>query len=514
MAKRSITDEEIALIKAMRDRGIRNSAIQFYFNRPDRQVNSGRITNIGDGTYSNSATISAATDAELDAFLGSYTGDNSATASLASPPPPPGPVDKSTIEAMFEEDAGGTWRFRAGETDEHECKANFGFKYASTWLRAVAALANNRGGYILFGVHDADKVKTGGVDKSYAVVGLSSDEFANADPAEFTKQLKAKLDPTPRVRSAVACIGEKTIGVLHVEQHAGRPVILTKQDGDLREGDIFFRYPGQSSRIKYADLRAILDARDMEARQQVLPLVERLLRLGPDRALVADLDAGLLDDGRRPITIDPSLVEQLTFIREGDFSEVEGAPTLRLIGEVQATGGGGAFDSRGVLTDANLLLNFLRRETLFKPEEYIRYAVEASHAEWLPIFYFALKAGFDKAALVNFLESLDGSARRRCKFVERAKGERTALYAYVGSPASTLKRIVAGDLTGPTTSKEASNVAMAICGLTSIGGLEVGKLLELVTTCYGLAHADTKQAGMSNVRRAACRLDELLYPGS
>jgi hypothetical protein len=65
----SITDEEIALIKAMLGRGMKNKNIQFFFNRPDRAVNSGRITGIKDGNYGNSASISAATDAELDAFL-------------------------------------------------------------------------------------------------------------------------------------------------------------------------------------------------------------------------------------------------------------------------------------------------------------------------------------------------------------------------------------------------------------------------------------------------------------
>ncbi len=508
MPRRSITDKEIALIKAMKRRGMRNSAIQFYFNRPDRQVNSGRITNITDGTYSNSATIPVATDAELDAFLAANLGGSA----LPPPPRPTSPVDPATIEALFAQDAGGTWRFRAGETDEHECKANFGFKHASTWLRAVAALANNRGGYILFGVHDIDSAKAGGVDKSYAVLGLSSTEFGNADPSDFTKHLKSKLDPTPRVRSAVVTIGGKAVGVLHVEQHPGRPVIVTKQDGDLREGDIFFRYPGQSSRIKYADLRAMLDARDYEARQQVLPMVERLFRLGPGRALIADLDAGLLDDGKLPITIDQTLVDQLTFIREGEFSEVEGAPTLRLVGEVTATGGDGAFGSRGVLTDANLLLNFLKREALFRPQEYIRYVVEASHAEWLPIFYFAAQAGLDRAGLIDFIEGLDGSALRRNKFLERAKGNRSAHYAYVGAPAAALKRIAAGDLTPPTTTKEAMNCAMGVCGLTSLNGIRVEQLLDLVLACYELAHADAKQAGMTNVRRAVCRLDDLLYP--
>ena len=44
MPKRSITDEEIGLIKAMLARGMKNKEIQFYFNRQDRAVNSGRIT--------------------------------------------------------------------------------------------------------------------------------------------------------------------------------------------------------------------------------------------------------------------------------------------------------------------------------------------------------------------------------------------------------------------------------------------------------------------------------------
>lgn len=86
VVKRSITDEEIALIKAMLAQGMKNSAIQFHFNRPDRPVNSGRITTIRDGTYSNSASIEAATEAELNCFLTKRAGS-----------PPTSPLDGSVI---------------------------------------------------------------------------------------------------------------------------------------------------------------------------------------------------------------------------------------------------------------------------------------------------------------------------------------------------------------------------------------------------------------------------------
>lgn len=69
MVRRTITDDEIALIKAMVERGMKNRDIQFFFNRPDRAVNSGRITGIGDGTYSNSVAIARASDDEVEAFF-------------------------------------------------------------------------------------------------------------------------------------------------------------------------------------------------------------------------------------------------------------------------------------------------------------------------------------------------------------------------------------------------------------------------------------------------------------
>jgi hypothetical protein len=72
MKTRSISDEEIALIKAMIGRSMANKDIQFFFNRPDRSVNSGRISGIRNVTYSNSAEIAAATDDELDAFLKAF----------------------------------------------------------------------------------------------------------------------------------------------------------------------------------------------------------------------------------------------------------------------------------------------------------------------------------------------------------------------------------------------------------------------------------------------------------
>lgn len=235
-------------------RGMKNKDIQFLFNRPNRAVNSGRMSQIRDGSYG--PEVPRATDVELEAFIAAPKPEGHVAAVgvptvVASAPKiqgPKGPLDLDVISGQFAPDASGVWRLSIGETDQHECKASFGFKHWWEWIRAIAALSNNRGGYIFFGVHDKDSAATAELDKSYAVAGLSNDEFLKADPADFTRLIRSYLDPTPNVRTVVAAIGAKTIGVMHVEQHPGRPVIVRSGDGKvLKEGDIFFRYPAVAS---------------------------------------------------------------------------------------------------------------------------------------------------------------------------------------------------------------------------------------------------------------------------
>jgi hypothetical protein len=198
----------------LKSRGFKNKDVQFLFNRPDRPVNSGRISLIWAGTYSNSNEIPEAQPEELDKFLRQRRDIYSAV----------GPVDHSTIQTFFKQDPSGMWRLVMGETDEHECKTSFGFKYAPKWLRAIAALANNRGGYLLFGVHDQDKKGPSGEDYGNFAEGLHDSEFESADPVEFTKRLKALFDPTPRIHTTTVKVGGNTVGVIYVERHSSRPV--------------------------------------------------------------------------------------------------------------------------------------------------------------------------------------------------------------------------------------------------------------------------------------------------
>jgi len=142
--KKTIEDNEIALIKSMIQRGMKNHDIQFFFNRPDRAVNSGRISGIRSGTYSNSRDIAAASDESLEAFLAGFRATK-VTASVTVPGLQPSgdshPLNPHTLSEMFIRSEAGAWKFKHGESDCHECKEGFGFRHSDKWLRAIAALA-------------------------------------------------------------------------------------------------------------------------------------------------------------------------------------------------------------------------------------------------------------------------------------------------------------------------------------------------------------------------------------
>lgn len=515
--KRSITDAEIALIKALSARGMKNKDIQFFFNRPDRPVNSGRITEIKDGSYSDAVSIPAADNKSLDAFLSTFNATG-VTASVKLPgtsssaPPESGPMGKAALADMFEKQAGGTWRFKHGESDRHECKLDFGFKHAGKWLRAVAALANNVGGYIVFGVRDK-KITGGNIDPdSYTVSGLKSSEFANADPADFSKRIKAAFDPTPKVELAILDLEGTSVGIMYVHQHGSRPIIAQNGDGDqVKEGDIFFRYPGQSSRIKYSDLRSILDERDRQSREQILPMVEKLLQLGPRDAMVADLAAGVLSSEKRSIVIGEDLLEKIKFIREGEFNEKAGDPTLKLVGDVQAVDGSGSVVHKAFVTPADLLEEFLHLKSPHDPKEYIRCAVEGGNGSWLPMHYYARKAGLSTDELATFIMAAKASDNRRQTYRDRAIGKISAFHKSGGQPELTKAEIEAGTLPALSSPTDAANAGRAAAALTARPPLAISEILLWLENAAQIIQGSNKTSWMSAIRRGLARIDELYF---
>jgi hypothetical protein len=501
MGKRSITDEEIGLIKAMLRRRMANKDIQFYFNRQDRAVNSGRITGIRKRQYG--PDVPSATDAELDEFLANFRAADLSAPAIGEAPAPRDRLDPKILQSLFTEDTDGTWRLAAGETDEHECKENFHLRRFGPALKTIAGFANNRGGYLFFGVKDKPD--------AFVVCGLADDRFAQTDQNKFSQAIRSVLEPTPRFRVTALSLGTHRIGVIYVEPHSAKPVIASKNEDGVAEGAIYYRYPGETKVIRYADLRAILDERDRHSRASILPMVERLLQLGPQDAMVVNLADGLLEGGERPIVVDQQLIDRIKFIREGEFEERQGAETLRLVGDVAAADLS-TIPTRTVRTEVSeeaIIRNFVGRVPVDEPLAYVR---QASHENsfLLPVFYYLHLAGETRQGAIASLRANKGAKpKTRTELVRRLQGTRSLYHPARGNRLATLEFVRSGGYRSLADAVTAIRVLDALTGLEATDAKAFEHVNELLSQALDLWDGD--RTLLQYLRRAASRLDELIY---
>ncbi|AWI84735.1 hypothetical protein CEW88_13115 [Alloyangia pacifica] len=267
-------------------------------------------------------------------------------------------------QARFVQRDDGNWYLADGETSEQECKVQFDPRRMEPIIRAIAALANNRGGFVFIGVGDPE----------CRVVGMSDTAFQDADIVRITDKAKTLLTPTPSFSKDVISIGGQAVGVLLVEKYPTPPVVVCRDANGLEDGAILFRYPGQSGKIKFGDLLTMLRERDRAATHSLLASASRLSEIGADRALIVDTEKGEMDAGSKRIVIDRALADQLDFIREGEFGERAGARALRLVGDVHAVDPEGQVVERveGRALDADAVLKaYLSHDAVRAPLEYV-----------------------------------------------------------------------------------------------------------------------------------------------
>lgn len=187
MPRRSISDEEIGLIKAMLPPGMRNRDIQFYFNRQDRPVNSGRITGIRSGDYG--PEVPEATDAALDAFLATFAlpAEMTLIEGAEQREPTRWPSERKRRRGSSSATM-ATGSLRTARRPNRKYKVQFEPRRMEPIIRAIAALANNKGGFIFIGVGDSE----------CRVAGMHQIRFSKIpNIVKITDKAKTLLTPTP-----------------------------------------------------------------------------------------------------------------------------------------------------------------------------------------------------------------------------------------------------------------------------------------------------------------------------
>ncbi len=213
------------------------------------------------------------------------------------------------------------------ESSYLEYKESFHIANLAEYGKDFAAFANNCGGFIIFGVKNEPHIP----------IGLKNTRFMDADEAKITEFLNQHFAPAIDWAKDVYTWEGRSFGVIHIHESPRKPIIAISDGGkkqEIRNGEIYFRYIGRSEKIKHAELTRIIEEKVKQESNRWRELFERISRVGPQNATILDTIEGKIEEGNRTILIDDELLEQIKFIKEGQFREKEGAITLRLIGEV------------------------------------------------------------------------------------------------------------------------------------------------------------------------------------
>lgn len=219
------------------------------------------------------------------------------------------------------------------EQKDLEFKESFNLAGLAEYFRDFAGFANNAGGYIVFGV----------TDKPRRLKGLSAsslEQFRKIDEERISGFINEHFAPYVDWEMDVISIDAMNFGVLYAYRAPTKPIICKKQDdrGELKNGEVYYRYAGRTEVIGYSELANIIEGRIRDNNEQWLQKVKRIGEVGPANVGILNTASGVVETNNATLLIDKELIKQIQFIKEGHFNEKKGAKTLKLIGSVSPIG--------------------------------------------------------------------------------------------------------------------------------------------------------------------------------
>ncbi|MCB9995165.1 MAG: putative DNA binding domain-containing protein [Rhodospirillales bacterium] len=322
----SLTEDEVGVIRNLLARGgYKNQDILGLVNTVRRlegraDTNGGRVSDVKTGKPRYKG-IKPAPDQDTDAFIA--RAKNPAGFDRIDTDP----LRADVLAALFPKNKGDD-SLNITETDRIECKESFGEKhFISNCIRAIVAFANNKGGYIAFGVKDG----------TWEITGINASTFRRFDRRKINRAFRAILSCGIDFDTTVLQYGGKSVGIMYIRPAKMKPVMFIRQDNGATEGHIYYRYQGENRLIGPSELQQIIEERIRSLSETILTKhIQNILSNGIENSAVLNLDTGEVDGKAGSFVIDEELLPQISFVKEGEFVEKSGAPALKLIGEIKS----------------------------------------------------------------------------------------------------------------------------------------------------------------------------------
>lgn len=214
------------------------------------------------------------------------------------------------------------------QRESYDIEFKQSFQYGDSlakYLKTIVGMANNKGGEIIFGVKDSPRSPD----------GLANDKFDNCDSLVINQFAQKHFSHEIEWGMEVLEFDGKKFGRFYVSESEIKPIVCKTSFGKLlREGAIYYRYRGESKEIKYSELQKLLDSERQKEKNFWVKHIEKIGEVGPRHIHILDSLKGELHTTKGKILIDKDIASKLNFIKEGQFVEKDGAPALRLIGDI------------------------------------------------------------------------------------------------------------------------------------------------------------------------------------
>lgn len=239
-------------------------------------------------------------------------------------------IEKVEFEELLRLSENGRIYHRESQTLEF--KEQFNFAGLEEYFKDFSAFANNKGGFLIFGVTDSPNREPKGLSEK------AFKQFDKIDPEKISGFLNEIFSGHISWSKELFKINDKLFGAFKIEKSNLRPIVAKKdagKDQTIKNGEIYFRYGGRTQKIEFSELEALINERIEKANKDWMDLLSKIGKIGPTNAAIYDLEKSVLEkDDSKILVVDDELSTKIKFIKEGEFQEKNGAPTLKLVGDV------------------------------------------------------------------------------------------------------------------------------------------------------------------------------------
>ena len=240
-------------------------------------------------------------------------------------------MNRKRIQAIFRVSTKNAMCIGTQEGYTVEYKQNFGWGSMAEYTRAMAAMANNKGGHIIFGIKDKPHEFMGLQDKTIK-------KFEEKDLSEWSSYVREYFEPAIEFEREIIDFQGRKYGVIEIAEASTKPIICKKYvEGKLKVGAIYYRYKAENAEIQYAELRRILDEETKKINSLWMDKIRQISLAGVSNTMVLNTASGKLYGERNSFYISPELLEKIRFVDKGKFIETDGEPVLSIVGEVKKT---------------------------------------------------------------------------------------------------------------------------------------------------------------------------------